>query len=78
MSEEDRSTETALEYWYRVIDLDDDHVVSLYELEQLWEHQEERLLQDSNAMFDFRDILCVVSSFSRSFSLTYLGAVFIE
>lgn len=59
LSEEDRTSLTAIEYWFRVLDLDDDGVLSLFELEQLWECQEQRLAKEGCTSFDFRDIICV-------------------
>lgn len=59
LSEEDRTSRTAIEYWFRVLDLDDDGIISLYELEQLWVLQESRLNQEGCNAFDFKDIICV-------------------
>ncbi|KAI3631781.1 hypothetical protein MIR68_010254 [Amoeboaphelidium protococcarum] len=60
LSEEDKTSATAMEYWFRVIDLDGDGVISLYELEQFWRHQESKLYFETMMNFDFRDIVCVV------------------
>ncbi|KAI3652204.1 hypothetical protein MP228_003507 [Amoeboaphelidium protococcarum] len=71
LSEEDKTSATAMEYWFRVLDLDGDGVISLYELEQFWRHQESKLYFETMMNFDFRDIICVVldllqiSSFSN-------------
>ena len=36
---QDKTTATAIEYWFRIMDLDGDGVLSLYELEQLYAQQ---------------------------------------
>ncbi|KAI9357365.1 hypothetical protein DFJ73DRAFT_758352 [Zopfochytrium polystomum] len=43
LSVEDKTTDSALDYWFRVLDLDEDGVLSLLELETFWEHQQHRL-----------------------------------
>ena len=58
LSEEDRSSTTALEYWFRVLDLDEDGVVSLFELHQYWDMLEAQLHEETTTMLDFRDVIC--------------------
>ncbi|KAJ1560550.1 Serine/threonine-protein phosphatase 2A regulatory subunit B'' subunit alpha, partial [Cladochytrium tenue] len=43
LSVEDKTTDSALDYWFRVLDMDEDGVLSLLELETFWEHQQHRL-----------------------------------
>ncbi|KAJ3332146.1 hypothetical protein HDU76_001133 [Blyttiomyces sp. JEL0837] len=43
LSVEDKTTDSGLDYWFRVLDLDGDGVLSLLELETFWEHQQIRL-----------------------------------
>ncbi|KAJ1549002.1 hypothetical protein HK405_011420, partial [Cladochytrium tenue] len=38
-----KTTDSALDYWFRVLDLDEDGALSLLELETFWEHQQHRL-----------------------------------
>lgn len=39
ISEEDKKTETSIEYWFRCLDLDGDGYLSLFELEYFYEEQ---------------------------------------
>ncbi|KAJ3354837.1 hypothetical protein HDU83_004510 [Entophlyctis luteolus] len=43
LSVEEKTSDSALEYWFRVLDLDGDGVLSLLEIETFWEHQHMRL-----------------------------------
>lgn len=36
---QDKSTPTAIEYWFRIMDLDGDGVLSMYELEEFYSQQ---------------------------------------
>lgn len=42
LSEVDKTTDTSVEYWFNLIDIDGDGVISAYELEYFWEEQQER------------------------------------
>jgi len=37
LSEEDKTTDTSIEYWFKVIDLDNNNIISGYELEYFYE-----------------------------------------
>ena len=56
--------------------MDDDGLVSLYELEQLWEYQESKLFQEGCTVFDFRDIICVALDITKTQPATQLFAPF--
>lgn len=43
ISEEDKKSETSIEYWFRCLDLDGDGFLSLYELEYFYEEQVTKL-----------------------------------
>ncbi|KAF7729671.1 Serine/threonine-protein phosphatase 2A regulatory subunit B'' subunit alpha [Apophysomyces ossiformis] len=43
LSEVDKSTPMAIEYWFRCMDLDGDGILSSYELSRFWKDQEERI-----------------------------------
>ncbi|KAI9206650.1 uncharacterized protein BJ171DRAFT_15973 [Polychytrium aggregatum] len=56
MSVEDKTTNAALEYWFRCLDLDGDGVLSLLELETFWNFQSPRL----NDRFKTDDFFSVI------------------
>lgn len=43
LSEEDKRHQTAIEYWFRCMDLDGDGFLSMYELEYFYEEQMHRM-----------------------------------
>lgn len=43
LSEEDKQHPTAIEYWFRCMDLDGDGYLSMYELEYFYEEQMQRM-----------------------------------
>ncbi|KAJ4462003.1 putative Serine/threonine protein phosphatase 2A regulatory subunit B''beta [Paratrimastix pyriformis] len=57
LSEEDKTTDTSLTYWFRLCDLDGDGVISAYEMEYFYEEQEKRLAQQDSELVKFSDIL---------------------
>jgi serine/threonine-protein phosphatase 2A regulatory subunit B'' len=67
LSEEDKTSPTAQEYWFRILDLDGDGVLSLYELERNFEGVTARLEQQAvhgiapMDMVQFSDALCQMS-----------------
>ncbi|KAJ3141377.1 hypothetical protein HK101_003414 [Irineochytrium annulatum] len=56
LSVEDKTTDSALDYWFRVLDLDGDGALSLLELETFWEHQQNRL-PDQYRVEDFFSLI---------------------
>lgn len=58
LSEEDKRHPTAIEYWFRCMDLDGDGVLSLYELEYFYEEQLQRMEQLGIETLPFEDCLC--------------------
>ncbi|EFC50580.1 predicted protein [Naegleria gruberi] len=59
LSEEDKTTPVAQEYWFRCVDIDGDGVLSLYELEQVFSEQKERIKQ-YDPEISFSDIHCQI------------------
>ncbi|KAI9354001.1 hypothetical protein BD770DRAFT_429129 [Pilaira anomala] len=62
MSETDKSTPVAIEYWFRCMDEDGDGIITTYDLSQHWEEQDKKL-QDiiesySDECIRFDDIIC--------------------
>lgn len=58
LSEEDKRQPTAIEYWFRCMDLDGDGVLSMYELEYFYEEQLQRMEQLGIETLPFDDCLC--------------------
>jgi len=59
LSEEDKTTPVSQEYWFRCVDIDGDGVLSLYELEQVFAEQKERIKQ-YDPEISFSDIHCQI------------------
>ncbi|XP_063315577.1 serine/threonine-protein phosphatase 2A regulatory subunit B'' subunit beta-like isoform X3 [Pelobates fuscus] len=58
LSEEDKKTETSIEYWFRCMDLDGDGVLSMYELEYFYEEQCQKMESMAIEPLPFEDCLC--------------------
>jgi EF-hand domain/EF-hand domain pair len=60
-SEEDKTTETAIEFWFRLLDTDGDGVLSLYELEPFFTEQHQRLKEiDEEDTTTLPDSVCML------------------
>ncbi|XP_044739382.1 uncharacterized protein LOC123300788 isoform X2 [Chrysoperla carnea] len=58
LSEEDKMHPTAVEYWFRCMDLDGDGFLSMYELEYFYEEQMQRMEAIGIETLPFEDCLC--------------------
>lgn len=58
LSEEDKNHPTAIEYWFRCMDLDGDGYLSMYELEYFYEEQLLRMEAIGIETLPFEDCLC--------------------
>ncbi|CAG0886984.1 unnamed protein product [Cyprideis torosa] len=58
LSDEDKRTPTAIEYWFRCMDLDGDGYLSMYELHWFYQEQMERLEALGIEATSFQDTLC--------------------
>ncbi|XP_048521114.1 serine/threonine-protein phosphatase 2A regulatory subunit B'' subunit beta isoform X2 [Dendroctonus ponderosae] len=58
LSEEDKLHPTAIEYWFRCMDLDGDGYLSMYELEYFYEEQMQRMDSIGIETLPFQDCLC--------------------
>uniref|UniRef100_A0A3B4CNU7 EF-hand domain-containing protein n=1 Tax=Pygocentrus nattereri TaxID=42514 RepID=A0A3B4CNU7_PYGNA len=58
ISEEDKKTETSIEYWFRCMDLDGDGVLSMYELQYFYQEQCQKLETMAIEPLPFEDCLC--------------------
>nr|XP_032514938.1 serine/threonine-protein phosphatase 2A regulatory subunit B'' subunit beta-like isoform X2 [Danaus plexippus plexippus] len=58
LAEEDKTHPTAIEYWFRCMDLDGDGYISMYELEYFYEEQMQRMEAIGIETLPFVDCLC--------------------
>lgn len=59
LAEEDKSSETAVDYWFRCVDLDGDGLITLYDMEYFFREQNDRFVQClEQKPVDMRDMLC--------------------
>ncbi|VVC93029.1 unnamed protein product [Leptidea sinapis] len=58
LAEEDKTHPTAIEYWFRCMDLDGDGYISMYELEYFYEEQMQRMEAIGIETLPFSDCLC--------------------
>lgn len=58
LSEEDKRHPTSVEYWFRVMDLDGDGVISMYEMEYFYEEQMQKMEALGIEKLPFEDCLC--------------------
>lgn len=58
LSEEDKTSETAIDYWFRCIDMDGDGLITLYDLEHFYKEQLHRMECFGHEPVQIRDILC--------------------
>uniref|UniRef100_A0AAV2K298 EF-hand domain-containing protein n=1 Tax=Knipowitschia caucasica TaxID=637954 RepID=A0AAV2K298_KNICA len=58
ISEEDKKTDTSIEYWFRCMDLDGDGALSMYELEYFYDEQCQKLEAMAIEPLPFEDCLC--------------------
>ncbi|KAL4505892.1 hypothetical protein ABPG72_013653 [Tetrahymena utriculariae] len=58
LAEEDKTTLTSLEYWFKVVDLDDNGIITGFEMNWFFDEQRQRLeyLNHENVLFE--DIVC--------------------
>ncbi|CAO3570121.1 unnamed protein product [Mortierella alpina] len=58
LAETDKQTVTSIEYWFRCMDLDGDGLLTVFELEQLFQEQATRMAILGMESFGFRDAIC--------------------
>ncbi|KAG5508529.1 hypothetical protein GH5_06778 [Leishmania sp. Ghana 2012 LV757] len=66
LSEEDKSTPQAIRYWFRVLDLDGDGVLSVYELREFYDATRDKIghyVQEG--LVEFEDVVCQVFDMMR-------------
>jgi serine/threonine-protein phosphatase 2A regulatory subunit B'' len=65
ISEEDKKTPTAIEYWFRCLDIDGDGMLSSYELQYFYSEQEKRIECLGIDPLDFSNIYCQIIDMLR-------------
>ncbi|EDQ87179.1 uncharacterized protein MONBRDRAFT_10318 [Monosiga brevicollis MX1] len=60
LSEEDKTSAQAAEYWFRIMDLDGDGCLSMFELEMFYDEQLNRLDELGTEAMNFNDMLCQI------------------
>ncbi|CAI8003435.1 Serine/threonine-protein phosphatase 2A regulatory subunit B'' subunit beta, partial [Geodia barretti] len=60
LSEEDKTTQRSIEYWFRCLDVDGDGVLSLYELQLFYEEVLQRLRELSIECLSVENTVCQV------------------
>lgn len=58
LSEEAKDNKTALRYWFRAIDLDDDGVIRPFEMRHFYDEQLRRMESLGHELVPFQDVLC--------------------
>jgi Ca2+-binding EF-hand superfamily protein len=58
LSEEDKNSETAVDYWYRCVDMDGDGLITMYDMEFFYKEQLHRMECFGHEPVQIRDILC--------------------
>lgn len=58
LSEEDKNSETAVDYWFRCVDMDGDGLITMYDMEYFYKEQLHRMECFGHEPVQIRDILC--------------------
>ena len=58
LCEEDKTTKRSLDYWFKIIDLDGNGIITPYEMEYFYEEQVQRLQALNHEPILFNDLLC--------------------
>jgi len=61
LSEEDKTTRTSIEYWFKVVDLDNNGIITPHEMQYFYEEQLHRLEYLGNECVSFEDMVCQLS-----------------
>ncbi|OMJ71500.1 hypothetical protein SteCoe_30282 [Stentor coeruleus] len=61
LSEEDKGSKRSLNYWFKIVDLDNNGIITAYEMEYFYEEQLRRLEYLNQEAVPFKDVLCQMS-----------------
>jgi len=56
ISEEDKTTARSIRYWFRILNIDADGILSFFEIAQFWEQQAEKIKQISVDQFHYQNL----------------------
>ena len=70
---EDKTTMQSIEYWFKIMDLDGNGIITGYELQYLYEEQRQKLINMKiNMDFSFENIICqMVDLFKKDGSIHF-------
>lgn len=58
LSEEDKNSEPAVLYWFKILDVDEDGILSGYELSEFYRENEQRFLEYTEGEVSYADTMC--------------------
>lgn len=58
LSEEDKTSDTAIDYWFRCIDMDGDGIITMFDMEYFYKEQLHRMESFGHEPVQIKDILC--------------------
>lgn len=58
LCEEDKTSKRSLEYWFKIVDLDKNGIITAHEMEYFYEEQLRRLEYLNQEVVPFKDVLC--------------------
>lgn len=65
ISEEDKTSRTSIEYWFKVIDLNSDEFITPDEMKYFYDEQISRFEYSDHTATSFKDLLCQLSDMIR-------------
>jgi hypothetical protein len=60
LSEEDKSSPRSIRYWFRILDIDGDGILSGYELETFYNFTKQRMIAITSECIQFPDVMCQI------------------
>lgn len=58
LSEEDKTSDTAIDYWFRCVDMDGDGIITMFDMEYFYKEQLHRMESFGHEPVQIKDILC--------------------
>lgn len=73
LSEEDKNTDMSAEYWFKCVDIDGDGYLSAYEIEYIYQEQQQRMELSKVEPICFHDIFCQFVDMVKPRDLSRIG-----